>query len=97
MASPPQLPETSHKKDISAVSVRTIGREIGDEGQRGLEDQPAGRRRLGPLSLKTHLGRPRHGVELIPKPSGDARDPLVRLSFLLPATFNQDVEILNQS
>jgi hypothetical protein len=79
MASTPQIPETSHKKDISAVSVRTIGREIGEEGQRDLEDQPAGRRRLEPLSLKTNLGRVRSGVELMPKPSDDARDPLVRL------------------
>jgi len=79
MASAPQIPETSHKKDISAVSVRTIGREIGDEGQRDVEDQPAGRRRLEPLSLNTNLGKARNGVELLPKPSNDTRDPLVRL------------------
>lgn len=72
----PRKPETSQKKSISAVSVRTIGRE-GDHEERERERTVDNRARLEPL--RTNLRKPRVGVELLPKPSNDPKDPLVCL------------------
>lgn len=68
MASLPQKPEDTHKKNTSKVSIRTINRGSGEE------EEPAGRQKLE--RLNTNIGKRRNGVELIPKPSDDPRDPL---------------------
>jgi hypothetical protein len=69
MGSIPQRPLNAHKKGTSSVSVRTIGRQSGDDSE------PAGRRRLEPI--KTNIVKQRNGVELAPKPSENPKDPLV--------------------
>jgi hypothetical protein len=71
MATILQKPERSHKKKFSTVSVRSIRIDAHDDGE------PVGRKQL--RHLNTDLGKQRNGVEVIPKPSDDPRDPLVRL------------------
>jgi len=70
----PQKPENSHIKETSKISVRTIGRDA-DHEVWGRDSDPAGWRTL--QVLRTNIGTTRNGVELLPKQSGDARDPLV--------------------
>lgn len=70
MASILQKPARTHEKSNTAVSVRTIGRDLEDG------DNPAGRR--NPEAFHTDIGNRMMGLEFISKPSGDPRDPLVR-------------------
>lgn len=72
----PRQPESSQKKGISAVSVRTIGRE-GDHEERQRERDVGGRNKL--LPSRTNFSSAKRGVELLPKPSSNSRDPLVSL------------------
>lgn len=72
----PRKPESSQQKGISAVSVMTIGRE-GDHEERQRERDIGGRNKLQPL--RTNFNNAKKGVELLPKPSSDSRDPLVSL------------------
>jgi len=69
----PRKPESIHKKNSVAVSVRTIGKEAEDEEtengdqKRTIELQP----------LDTSFGKRTKATELLPKPTQDPDDPLV--------------------
>jgi len=69
----PRKPESIHKKNSVAVSVRTIGKGAEDEEsnnedtKKGFELQP----------LDTNLGKRTKATEILPKPTNDPNDPLV--------------------
>lgn len=65
---------SNHKKSISTVSVRTLKR--GNDLEERERQAAMGGKALRPLRMNSDLGR--RGIELLPKPTDDSRDPLVR-------------------
>jgi hypothetical protein len=78
----PRAPKPALKKTMTKVSVRTVTSHPLEDGYP--DGEPAGRRKFRAFKLKTKFGGRDHAMELVPQPSDDPRDPLVRLSLLAP-------------